>query len=67
MGEAEPGGLLRSARERWVLLLAGARPDGGMLQRLLAERFGMKFHRESQELPVYLFARPEADKISGNR
>jgi uncharacterized protein (TIGR03435 family) len=52
--------------------IAGKLPDGGvqgdvpeMLQSLLADRFGMKFHREKREFPVYaLEAAPAGFKLS---
>jgi uncharacterized protein (TIGR03435 family) len=47
---------LRSERYEIVATLAaGANRDDVplMLQRLLAERFGLKFHREQKEMPAY--------------
>lgn len=55
-----------TARERFDITAAiPPGPPGAdrrpMLQRLLADRFGLKTHRDTRELPVYLLVKARAD------
>jgi uncharacterized protein (TIGR03435 family) len=48
-----------------IVALTPEQPDGrqlkGMVRRLLAERFGLSFHREKRTLPAYVLVLDKAD------